>query len=45
VKLTALAPKKIPNRPSKLPLILAVRLEDGRQRHPNDTVPELAAAG
>lgn len=29
---------------SKIPLMLAVRLEDGRQRHPNDTVPELAAA-
>src|SRR5258705_12672153 len=27
-----------------LPLMLAVRLEDGRQRHPNDRVPELAAA-
>jgi len=24
--------------------MLAVRLEDGRQRHPNDRVPELAAA-
>jgi len=29
---------------SKVPLMLAVRLEDGRQRHPNDTVPELSAA-
>ena len=27
-----------------LPLLLAVRLEDGRQRHPNDVVPELPAA-
>jgi hypothetical protein len=27
-----------------LPLIMAVRLEDGRQRHPHDVVPELAAA-
>lgn len=27
-----------------LPLLMAVRLEDGRQRHPNDVVPELAAA-
>ena len=26
----------------RLPLVLAVRLEDGRQRHPNDTAPELA---
>jgi len=25
-------------------LMLAVRLEDGRQRHPNDRVPELPAA-
>lgn len=25
-----------------LPLMLAVRLEDGRQRHPNDVAPELA---
>jgi predicted TIM-barrel fold metal-dependent hydrolase len=25
-----------------LPLLLAVRLEDGRQRHPNDGAPELA---
>ncbi|HYC31667.1 MAG TPA: hypothetical protein VEB59_05215, partial [Gemmatimonadales bacterium] len=24
-----------------VPLLLAVRLEDGRQRHPNDTAPEL----
>jgi hypothetical protein len=28
----------------RLPLLLAVRLEDGRQRHPNDRVGELAAA-
>jgi predicted TIM-barrel fold metal-dependent hydrolase len=28
-----------------LPLSLAVRLEDGRQRHPNDHAPELPAAG
>jgi hypothetical protein len=27
-----------------LPLVLAVRLEDGRQRHPNDRIGELAAA-
>lgn len=27
-----------------LPLMLAVRFEDGRQRHPNDTAPELPAA-
>lgn len=27
-----------------IPLALAVRLEDGRQRHPNDVVPELPAA-
>jgi predicted TIM-barrel fold metal-dependent hydrolase len=27
-----------------LPLALAVRLEDGRQRHPHDTSPELPAA-
>jgi predicted TIM-barrel fold metal-dependent hydrolase len=27
-----------------LPLVLAVRLEDGRQRHPNDRAPELPAA-
>ena len=27
-----------------LPLLLTVRLEDGRQRHPNDTAPELPAA-
>jgi amidohydrolase family protein len=29
---------------TKLPLLMAVRLEDGRQRHPNDVVLELAAA-
>ena len=29
---------------ARLPLLLAVRLEDGRQRHPNDGVPELPAA-
>ncbi len=29
---------------AKLPLLMAVRLEDGRQRHPHDVVPELAAA-
>src|SRR5207302_618510 len=29
---------------ARLPLVLAVRLEDGRQRHPNDTAPELPAA-
>ena len=28
----------------QMPLILTVRLEDGRQRHPNDVVPELSAA-
>ena len=28
----------------RLPLMLAVRLEDGRQRHPNDRVGELPAA-
>jgi len=28
-----------------IPLMLAVRLEDGRQRHPNDAVAELPAAG
>ncbi len=27
-----------------IPLLLAVRLEDGRQRHPNDRAPELPAA-
>ena len=27
-----------------LPLLMAVRLEDGRQRHPGDTAPELPAA-
>ena len=27
-----------------LPLMMAVRLEDGRQRHPNDVTPELSAA-
>lgn len=27
-----------------LPLMMAVRLEDGRQRHPNDVTPELPAA-
>ncbi len=27
-----------------IPLLLAVRLEDGRQRHPNDGAPELAPA-
>lgn len=27
-----------------LPLLLAVRFEDGRQRHPHDTAPELPAA-
>jgi predicted TIM-barrel fold metal-dependent hydrolase len=26
------------------PLVLAVRLEDGRQRHPNDRAPELPAS-
>jgi hypothetical protein len=29
---------------ARIPLLLAVRLEDGRQRHPNDGVPELPAA-
>ena len=29
---------------ARVPLMLAVRLEDGRQRHPNDVAPELAAA-
>jgi hypothetical protein len=29
---------------ARLPLMLAVRLEDGRQRHPNDRVAELPAA-
>ncbi len=29
---------------ARIPLMLAVRLEDGRQRHANDRVPELAAA-
>ena len=29
---------------ARLPLIMAVRLEDGRQRHVNDRVPELPAA-
>ena len=29
---------------AKIPLLLAVRLEDGRQRHPRDVVPELPAA-
>lgn len=29
---------------ARIPLMLAVRLEDGRQRHPNDHVPELPAA-
>ncbi len=28
-----------------MPLMLAVRLEDGRQRHPHDGAPELPAAG
>lgn len=28
----------------RVPLLLAVRLEDGRQRHPRDTAPELPAA-
>ena len=27
-----------------MPLLMAVRLEDGRQRHPNDRAPELPAA-
>lgn len=30
---------------ARVPLLLTVRLEDGRQRHPNDTAPELSAAG
>jgi len=29
---------------ARVPLMLAVRLEDGRQRHPNDRVAELPAA-
>lgn len=29
---------------ARVPLILAVRLEDGRQRHPNDRIAELTAA-
>jgi len=29
---------------ARMPLLLAVRLEDGRQRHPNDHVAELPAA-
>ncbi len=29
---------------ARIPLMLAVRLEDGRQRHPNDRVTELPAA-
>jgi len=29
---------------ARIPLLLAVRLEDGRQRHPNDRVAELPAA-
>jgi uncharacterized protein len=29
---------------ARLPLMMAVRLEDARQRHPNDRVPELPAA-
>ncbi len=29
---------------ARLPLMLAVRLEDGRQRHPHDLAPELPAA-
>lgn len=29
---------------ARMPLIMAVRLEDGRQRHPNDVTPELSAA-
>jgi hypothetical protein len=29
---------------ARLPLLMAVRLEDGRQRHPNDVVGELPAA-
>ena len=29
---------------AQVPMMLAVRLEDGRERHPNDGVPELPAA-
>ena len=29
---------------ARLPLLMAVRLEDGRQRHPNDRAPELTPA-
>jgi hypothetical protein len=29
---------------ARIPLMLAVRLEDGRQRHPSDVVPEVPAA-
>jgi predicted TIM-barrel fold metal-dependent hydrolase len=29
---------------ARLPLVLAVRFEDGRQRHPRDVAPELPAA-
>jgi predicted TIM-barrel fold metal-dependent hydrolase len=29
---------------ANLPLVLAVRLEDGRQRHPNDRAPDLPAS-
>jgi predicted TIM-barrel fold metal-dependent hydrolase len=29
---------------ARVPLMLAIRLEDGRQRHPNDRVAELPAA-
>jgi predicted TIM-barrel fold metal-dependent hydrolase len=29
---------------AEIPVLLAVRLEDGRQRHPKDTAPELTAA-
>lgn len=29
---------------ARMPLMLAVRLEDARQRHPNDRAPELSAA-
>src|SRR5207245_11363737 len=29
---------------ARLPLMMAVRLEDARQRHPNDRAPELAPA-
>ena len=29
---------------ARLPLLLAVRFEDGRQRHPNDRAPELPAS-